>query len=78
MPESKTEYYLVDNEIFVKLSQISSENGEVVIGTNDLGNPYNPIRAIINGRKITEQEFLDGSAKRRAQYPKFSKKPNAT
>ena len=69
-PEFKTEYYYVDNEIFVKLIPTKNDKGEMVIaGENDLGSPYNPMRAILNGRKITKKEIEIGAAKRRKEFP---------
>lgn len=65
-----TKYYLVDHEIFVKLETVIDKDGkEVVMGKNDLGSPYNPMRAIINGREISKKEFEIGAAKRKKEYP---------
>lgn len=58
-------YFLVDFEIYVK---IDSVNGEV-IGTTDLGTPYQPVKAMINGHEVTKKEFEEGSAKRKKDQP---------
>jgi len=59
-------YYLVDNEIYV---EIKEKGADSVIGVNDLGSPYNPMRAILNGTRISKEEFDKGVAKRRKEFP---------
>jgi len=59
-------YYLVDNEIYVEVKEKSED---CVIGINDLGNPYNPMRAILNGVRISKNEFDKGAAERRKEFP---------
>ena len=65
---SKTfpKYFLVDHEIYVKVYF----DNKVLVAVNDLGNQYQPYKAMSTGREITEREFTDGSAKRLKQYPK--------
>lgn len=58
-------YYLVDNEIYVEVKEKGEDS---VIGINDLGNPYNPMRAILNGARISKEEFDKGAAERRKEY----------
>ena len=59
-------HFLVDNEIYVEVKMIDADN---VVGVNDLGSPYNPIRAFFNGHEITRSEFEAGAAKRRKEFP---------
>ena len=40
----------------------------VLVATNDLGSPYRPYKAIIEGKEITKIVFEKGSAKRRREY----------
>ena len=47
------EYYCVDFDIFVKLVK----KGNKIAGYNHLGNPYPIGKAIVDGQKITKQEF---------------------
>ena len=56
---------MVDNEIYVEVKEKGEDN---VVGVNDLGNPYNPMRAILNGARITKDEFDKGAIKRRKEY----------
>ena len=58
-------YYLVDNEIYVEVKEKGEDR---VIGVNDLGNSYNPFRAILNGARISKEEFDRGAEKRRKEY----------
>lgn len=58
-------YYYVDNEIYV---EIKEKGNDSVIGINDLGNPYNPFRAILNGVEISKEEFDKGAEKRRKEF----------
>lgn len=58
-------YFLVDHEIYVK---VFYDNG-VMIGENDLGNPYKPYKAMVDGREVTKEEFDKGAALRKKQYP---------
>lgn len=58
-------FYLVDNEIYVRLDLLDNE----VYATNDLGNPYPPCKAIVNGVEITQKEFEKGAEKRQKDYP---------
>jgi len=68
-------YFLVDYEMYVKIHVVDGK----LIGTNDLGSPYNIARLPINSHvEVTKKEFEKGSVERRKMYPpglgKFSKK----
>jgi len=47
-------YFIVDFEIFVKVSKL----GDTITGTNQLGNPYPPTKALTEGQEITQREYL--------------------
>ncbi len=48
-------YFIVDFEIFVKVSL--EEN--CVIGINHLGSHYSPMKALVEGQEITKKEYLN-------------------
>lgn len=58
-------YFLVDSEVYVKVYF----EGKEFVGINDLGNPYQPYKAMSDGREVTKEQFDEGSKKRRAQFP---------
>jgi len=64
-------YFIVDNEIYVQIVEV----GKQVIATNDLGNPYSPYKAMIDGREITKEEFEKGAAKRQKEFPRVTTPP---
>ena len=59
-------YFLVDHEVYVKVYF----DNDVLVAVNDLGNQYQPYKAMASGLEITEREFEDGAARRIKQYPK--------
>ena len=46
-------YFLVEGEIPVKVDAL---NGEI-FGENSIGNPYPPMKAVVEGVEITQEEF---------------------
>lgn len=46
-------YFIVDEDIFVKVYK----DGDVVVAINQYNNPYAPIKALVDGRPITQEEF---------------------
>lgn len=62
-------YYLLEGEIPVKLSL--NEAGEVE-GTNHLGNPYPIGKAIVEGQKISKEEFEVRSKRLTQSLPSLS------
>ena len=65
-------YFQVD-DVFVK---VYFEDKEFV-GINDLGNPYQPYKAMSDGREITKDQFDEGSKKRRIEFPPSTGIPTA-
>lgn len=58
-------YFLVDFEIYVELKEVDGE----IIGTTDLGTPYQPVKAMTNGQEISKEEFEKGASKRKKDQP---------
>lgn len=53
-------YRVIDGEIYVKIEK-DEKTGEVT-ATNHLGNPYEPVKALFDGRP-TDQEAFSRAAK---------------
>lgn len=46
-------YFIVDEDISVKVYK----DGEDVVAINQYNNPYPPMKALVDGRPITQEEF---------------------
>lgn len=58
-------YFVIDFDIFVKIYK----DGDEVIGVNSKGSPYPVRKALVEGNKISKEEFENEDASRLVYTP---------